>query len=64
MTKLPLTKLPLTETLNKDIMNIRLECIKIAYTSVYTIDDVIQKATAIENYILGRDTPDKDKVKV
>lgn len=59
-----MTKLPLTETPNKDIMNIRLECIKIAYTSVYAIEDVIKKASAIENYILGRNTPTKDKVKV
>lgn len=47
----------LTKKINKDIINLRLECVRLAYTSVYPISDVIAKASEIENYILGRNTP-------
>jgi len=53
----------LTELQTKDTINLRLEIIKLIYNPIYPVSDAIQKATEIENYILGRNAPVKDKVK-
>jgi len=54
----------LTDLQSKDIMNSRLEIIKLVYSPVYPVSDAIKKANEIEDYILGRNAPVKDKVKV
>lgn len=54
----------LTQSESKDIINSRLEIIKLVYNPIYPVLDAINKAIEIEDYILGRKTPVKDKVKV
>ena len=54
----------LTQTESKDIINSRLEIIKLVYNPIYPVSDAIKKAIEIEDYILGRKAPVTDKVKV
>lgn len=54
----------LTVLESKDTIVVRLEIIKLVYNQIYSVSEAIEKANEIENYILlGRKTPEKDKVK-
>lgn len=54
----------LTVSQDLDIIKTRLEIVKLVYSPVYSTFEAIKKAKEIEDYILGRETPGKDKVKV
>lgn len=54
----------LTVSGSNDTIIVRLEIIKLVYNQIYSVSEAIEKANEIENYILlGRKTPEKDKVK-
>lgn len=47
----------------KDIMNLRLEIMKLVYTHNYSVSEIIVKAQEIEKYIITPAKADKVKVK-